>query len=160
SCTTLVQRRSDFRGGALAAYSCCAMFFELAESNPKENSTMRKMFLLALSLLVAQSPASAARRRTGASLAYAIAFTPAAHFASTQFGYMDIATGRFQMIADLPNGAQGIARDSEEILAVDNSNNLIRINPAGKTTVVGPTGVSTPGPVGATLVDVIASLQT
>ena len=125
---------------------------------------MRRTFWLALPLLAVLSAtfstASTAEREKPDSLAYAIAFNPLAPQSGTQFGFLDIGTGTFQLIAVLPNGAQGIAQADGKIFAVDNSNNLIRISPDGKATVVGPTGVTTPNPLGATLVDVFASLKT
>jgi len=125
---------------------------------------MRRTFWLALPLLAVLSAtfstASSAEREEPNSLAYAIAFNPLAPQSGTQFGFLDIGTGTFQLIADLPNGAQGIARDNGTIFAVDNSNNLIRISPDGKAAVVGPTGITTPGPKGDTRVDVFASLKT
>jgi hypothetical protein len=125
---------------------------------------MRRTFWLALPLLAVLSAtfsnASSAEREKPDSLAYAIAFNPLDPLSGTQFGFLDIGTGTFQLIADLPNGAQGIARADGKILAVDSSNNLIRISPDGKAMVVGPTGITTPSPHGATRVDVFASLKT
>jgi outer membrane protein assembly factor BamB len=94
-------------------------------------------------------------------LTYAISFNPLDPLAGVQFGALDIGTGMFHLIADLPHAVQGIARDPGKILAVDTNNNLIRIDPGnGKTDIIGPTGVTTPGPVGPVLVDVFASLAT
>ena len=91
-------------------------------------------------------------------LAYAVALQDTFN----QFGVLDIGTGMFHPIADLPSPAQGIARDAEGgIYIVDANNNLVRVNPGnGRTEVVGSTGVTTPGPVGPVLVDVFASLAT
>src|SRR5262245_27051672 len=91
-------------------------------------------------------------------LAYALAFDGS----MGQFGVLDIGSGVFSVIADLPDSGQGLARDAKgRLYTVDTNNNLVRITPAnGKTQVVGSTGVTTPGPVGSTLVDVFASLET
>ena len=92
-------------------------------------------------------------------LAYAIAldaFTPL-----SRFGVLDISTGVFHLIADLPpDSTQGIARDAEgKLYGVDSGNNLFQIDPGnGKARVIGGTGITTPGPKGPMLVDVIASL--
>jgi hypothetical protein len=122
---------------------------------------MRRLFWLAGSLLTVLSApfsiASSTEREKPDSVAYAIAFNPLAPV--TQFGFLDIGNGTFQPIGDLPDGAQGIARSKGTIFAVDPGNNLIRIRPDGKATVVGPTGVTTPSPLGATRVDVFASLE-
>ena len=141
---------------------------------------MRKLFSLAISLLALEGAILASEGKQASSrsnadassvpsnqrgkpgpIAYAIAFNPVDPFGGTQFGFLDIGTGTFLAIANLPNGAQGIARDKGQIFAVDASNNLVRIDPGnGKVALIGPTGITTPGPVGATLVDVIASLET
>jgi outer membrane protein assembly factor BamB len=122
---------------------------------------MRNTFLIALSLLTAGTGVMAfASEGKPATVGYAIAFNPTA-LGSAMFGFLDIKTGTFRAISELPDGGQGLARDNGEILTVDSSNNLVRINPGnGKTTLIGPTGITTPGPVGGTLVDVIASLET
>jgi hypothetical protein len=92
-------------------------------------------------------------------LAYAIAleaFSPDAHF-----GVVDLGTGKFSQIADLPpNASQGIARSREgRLYGVDAENNLFRIDPGnGKTRVIGATGITTPSPKGSIRIDVIASL--
>ena len=92
-------------------------------------------------------------------LAYAISVNPLNNLG--QFGILDIGTGRFHRIKDLPNGAQGIGRDAAgTIYVVDTNNNLVRINPGGQTEVIGSTGVTTPGPLGPVLVDVFSSLVT
>src|SRR5215471_5769009 len=109
---------------------------------------MRKLSLLALPLLTVQSAtytiAFSADPEKPDSLTYAIAgsFDPANP--APQFGFLDIGTGTFQLIAGFTNGAQAIARDKGTILAVDFSNYLIRISPDGKATVVRPTGITTP----------------
>jgi hypothetical protein len=91
-------------------------------------------------------------------LAYALSFDGSLG----QFGVLDIGSGVFSVIADLPNSGQGLGRDAKgHLYTVDTNNNLVRIKPAnGKTKVVGSTGITTPGPVGSTLVDVFASLET
>jgi hypothetical protein len=139
---------------------------------------MRKMLSLFVSLFTLQvvimagtgkpgRPLAAATLSADASkaparpdpLAYGISFNPFSDLG--QFGILDIGTGRFHRIADLPNGAQGIGRDAAgTIYVVDTNNNLVRINPGGQTEVIGSTGVTTPGPFGSKRVDVFSSLVT
>ncbi len=136
---------------------------------------MRRTSLFALSLLTLQgammagegkAPSSlrapAALRATGHAtpksgpLTYAVPFND---FLG-QFGVLDIGSGVFLQISELPHSAQGIGKDAEgRIYVVDQQNNLVRVNPGnGKTRVIGSTGVTTPGPLGPVLVDVFASL--
>jgi hypothetical protein len=125
---------------------------------------MRRTFWLALPLLTAvsatYSTASSAEREEPNSLTYAIAGDAFVPQSAVHFGFLDIGTGTFQLIADLPNGAAGLARERGTILGVDSSNNLIRINPDGKAMVVGPTGITTPALHDDARVDVFASLKT
>jgi hypothetical protein len=157
------------------------MFLELA-GYLRKDSTMRRLSILTLSLVVLQSvilasegkQSSGRQRETVSSVpssprgkpgpvAYAIGFNPVDPTSGAQFGLIDIGAGIFLTIADLPQGAQGIARDNGQIFAVDSTNNLVRIDPGnGKTKLVGPTGITTPGPDpdSDTRVDVIAALET
>jgi hypothetical protein len=94
-------------------------------------------------------------------LGYAVAFDPLSP--ATQFGVVNLGTGNFSSIANLPpNSSQGIARGSDgKLYGVDANNNLIRIDPGnGKVHIVGNTGITTSGPKGSILVNVIASLAT
>src|SRR5215467_9703727 len=78
---------------------------------------------------------------------------------AVHFGLLAIGSGVFHALADLPTGGQGLGRDAHGgLYMVDSNNNLVRINRDGRTQVVGPTGVTTPSPLGTTLVDVFASL--
>ena len=120
---------------------------------------MRKTLILALSLLTLQGalttgtgrpaprrpnatrlPAAAPGQAKRAPLVYAVAVSDNV----TQFGVLDIGTGVFHSIADLPDSAQGIGRDAEgKIYIVDQKNNLVRLTPGnGKIKVIGPTGSS------------------
>lgn len=79
----------------------------------------------------------------------------------SQVGILDLNGGFFYPLATLSAPPVGIARDAAGLLyAVDYNNDLVRIDPlTGKVTIVGPTGLTTPGPLGAA-VDVFASLGT
>lgn len=117
---------------------------------------------LATVLAQAQSPASsgqAHKKPQPGPIGYALGFDSA--HAITQFGVLVIGTGTFAPIADLPNSAQGIGRDEQgRLYVVDAENNLVQVNAqTGHTTVIGNTGVTTPGPVGPA-VDVFASMAT
>jgi hypothetical protein len=93
--------------------------------------------------------------------AYAVAFDPLSP--ATQFGVVDLGTGNFRRIGDLPpNSSQGIARGWDgKLYGVDADNNLIRIDPGNsKVHILGNTGITIPGPKGPILVDVLASLAT
>src|SRR5689334_1504495 len=70
---------------------------------------------------------------------------------TTKFGILDIGSGQFHAIAELPGSAQGIARDAEgKVYVIDGNNNLDRVNLGnGKLTVIGNTGVTTGSPLGA-----------
>jgi hypothetical protein len=138
---------------------------------------MCKTLLLALSVLTLQSVMIAstgqfASRRSAPTTSRAAAQPggkpgPLAYAITVnQFGVLDIGSGRFHLIADLPNAVVGsqvqcIARDAQgKIYVVDANNNLVRIKPGnGNTKVIGSTGVTTPGPVGPRLVDVCASVN-
>jgi len=119
---------------------------------------MRGTFLFALSLLTLQGAMIAGEGKAPSSLrapaalraidhatakpgplAYAVAFED---FLS-QFGVLDIGSGVFHQISDLPHGAQGIGKDAAgRIYVVDAQNNLVRLNPGnGKARVIGSTGV-------------------
>jgi hypothetical protein len=76
-------------------------------------------------------------------------------------GILDINGGFFYPLATLSAPPVGVARDAQGLLyAVDYHNDLVRINPlTGKVTIIGPTGLYTPGPLGAA-VDVFTSLST
>jgi len=108
------------------------------------------------------SPAAVHQGTKPGPLAYAIAVNPADPVPPARFGVLDIGSGMFHPIADLPNGVQGIGRDGEgRLYVVDTTNNLVRINPGnGKTDVIGSTGVTTPAPPDHPPVDVFASLAT
>jgi len=110
----------------------------------------------------AQSPGSAAqahKKQQPGPIGYALGFD--AERAITQFGVLVIGTGTFDPIADLPNSAQGLGRDSHgQLYVVDTENNLVRVNAqTGGTRVIGNTGVTIPGPVGPS-VDVFGSMAT
>jgi hypothetical protein len=98
-------------------------------------------------------------RRHGPAV-YAVGFD--AGTSTTSFGLLSIGSGTFVPIVELPASGQGLGRDRQgHLYTVDTANNLVRINPAnGLTKVVGPTGVTNPGPLGDTLVDVFASMRT
>jgi len=130
----------------------------------------RRFFQLALLLIATVVPlatgaiidASSQRgtpRRHGPA-AYAVGFD--AGTSTTSFGLLSIGSGTFVPIAELPASGQGLGRDRQgHLYTVDTANNLVRINPAnGLTKVVGSTGVTNPGPLGDTLVDVFASMRT
>jgi hypothetical protein len=73
-----------------------------------------------------------------------------------------VGAGLFLPVADLPNSAQGPGRDDRgRLYLVDAGNSLVRIDElTGRTEAVGDTGVTTPGPLGTTLVDVFGSMAT
>jgi hypothetical protein len=114
-------------------------------------------------LAQAQSPASsrqAHKRHQPGPIGYAVGFD--SERAITQFGVLLIGTGTFIPIADLPKSAQGLGRDKHgHLYVVDAENNLVRVNGlTGRTKVIGNTGVTTPGPLGSTAVDVFGSMAT
>src|SRR5262245_37876396 len=128
------------------------MICEFTDS--KEKRIMRKTVLIVLALLaIAQLEAA----KPGP-FSYAVALNTGAN----RFGTLDIGSGAFHTIANLPNGGQGIASDANgRIYVVDVNNNLATVNLGnGKVEVIGSTGVTTPGPAGPALVDVFASLAT
>jgi hypothetical protein len=102
----------------------------------------------------------AARLPTPGPLAYAIGFDGYSGLA--RFGVLLVGAGRFLPISDLPNSAQGLGRDDRgRLYLVDAGNNLVRIDAlTGRAEVIGDTGVTTPGPVGQTLVNVFGSMAT
>lgn len=79
----------------------------------------------------------------------------------SQLGILDLRDGFFFPLSDLSTPPVGVARDETGLLyAIDYHNDLVRINPlTGKATIVGSTGLVTPGPLGAA-VDVFTSLGT
>jgi hypothetical protein len=114
---------------------------------------------LAADAIIDASSQRATPRRHGPAV-YAVGFD--AGTSTTSFGLLSIGSGTFVPIVELPASGQGLGRDRQgHLYTVDTANNLVRINPAnGLTKVVGPTGVTNPGPLGDTLVDVFASMRT
>jgi hypothetical protein len=114
---------------------------------------------LAADAIIETSPQRGTPRRHGPT-AYAVGFDSGT--STTYFGLLSIGSRTFLPIAELPASAQGLGRDRRgHLFTVDSANNLVRINPAtGVTKVVGSTGVTTPGPLGDTVVDVFASMRT
>jgi hypothetical protein len=106
------------------------------------------------------APGATAKKQQPGPTGYALGLD--AERGVTQFGVLALDTGTFIPVADLPNSAQGLGRDEHgKLYLVDAANNLVRVNgQTGKTRIVGNTGVTTPGPLGPTMVDVFGSMAT
>jgi hypothetical protein len=107
------------------------------------------------------APAARGHESGSGPLAYAVVSNgPGAP--TTGFGILDIGSGQFHAIAELPGSAQGIARDAQgKVYIIDGNNNLERVNLGnGKLTLIGNTGVTTGSPLGPVKVDVFAALAT
>jgi len=107
------------------------------------------------------APKDAAATPSPAPLAFVVTTNGDFSNPISQVGILDIAGGFFYPLANLTAPPVGIARDADGLLyAIDYHNDLVRINPlTGKVTIIGPTGLTTPGPVGAAI-DVFTSLGT